>query len=255
MSDEARRGWDSCFRVFGDTEASAIVVRLKAFVPDAGASQIRAWNDAMPPLQQEVREVLDACSTAAYLTAILEYELPMEARRTDVILLTRGTIVVLELKGKRVPSQADLDQAAAYARDLRCYHRECADRPVLPIVVPMQAKGYIGLQAGVHVAGPDALDTLLRGLQEAPDTPPLSATAFPASSAYRPLPTLVQAARELFFTGQLRPIHRARAATDPAVAEIARVIHEAAATNSRRLVLLTGVPGAGKTLVGLRITP
>jgi len=48
-------------------------------------------------------------------------------------------------------------------------------------------------------------------------------------------------------------VHRARAFTDPAVQEITRIVHEAAATRSRRLVLLTGVPGAGKTLVGLRI--
>jgi hypothetical protein len=31
-------------------------------------------------------------------------------------------VLVIELKGL-TPSQADIDQAAAYARDLRCYHR------------------------------------------------------------------------------------------------------------------------------------
>ena len=50
----------------------------------------------------------------------------------------------------------------------------------------------------------------------------------------------------------MRPIHRARAATDPALEQVSAIIHEAARTNSRRLVLITGVPGAGKTLVGLR---
>ena len=50
----------------------------------------------------------------------------------------------------------------------------------------------------------------------------------------------------------LRPIHRARAETDPAVDEISRIIHQAALTKSRHLILVTGVPGSGKTLVGLR---
>ncbi|MGB7294224.1 MAG: DNA/RNA helicase domain-containing protein [Candidatus Aminicenantales bacterium] len=56
----------------------------------------------------------------------------------------------------------------------------------------------------------------------------------------------------MFEQGDLRPIRRARAATDPAVFKIKAIIHEAAARQEKRLILLTGVPGAGKTLVGLR---
>jgi hypothetical protein len=138
-----------------------------------------------------------------------------------------------------LPSQADLDQASAYARDLRCYHRECECRPVVPIVVPTQAKGYVGTQFGVRIAGPDAIDGLVDELEEDPDLPPLSREQFLAESAYRPLPSLVKAARELFHSGNLRTIRRARAATDPAVDEISRIIHEAAATRTRRLALLT----------------
>lgn len=80
----------------------------------------------------------------------------MESRRTDVIFLAKSSVVVLELKGKTRPSQADIDQAAAYLRDLRCYHRECEDRPVLALCVPMKARGYLGRQHDVHILGPDA---------------------------------------------------------------------------------------------------
>jgi len=253
MSNEARYGWGDKFPIFRDTPVRVIRGSLQAFVRDAGNEQIRAWDASIPALQHEVDEVMRADDQAVGYSAILEYELPLESRRTDVILLAKGTVVVLELKGKARPSQADIDQAAAYARDLRCYHAECANRPVMAICVPMLAKGYMGEHCGVHVAGPDALDQLVNDLQVDPDRPPLEPTAFLAESAYRPLPTLVQAARELFQTGRLRPIHRARAATDPAVQEICDIIHDAASTRSRRLILLTGVPGAGKTLVGLRI--
>jgi len=250
---EARYGWGSDFPRFRDTPTRIIRGSLESFIRDAGQSQIRAWDDSIPALQREVDEVLTEDPAALDYTAILEYELPLESRRTDVILLARGTVVVLELKGKTAPSQADIDQAAAYARDLRCYHRECQGRPVMAVCVPMRAKGFQGERSGVFVAGPDALDQLIHDLQTDPDRPPLTPSQFLAESAYCPLPTLVQAARELFHTGQLRPIHRARAATDPAVQEIIRIIHDAVATQTRRLVLLTGVPGAGKTLVGLRI--
>jgi hypothetical protein len=195
--------------------------------------------------------VLAADPDAPQYTAILEYELPMESRRPDVVLLVDGAVVILELKGKLRPSQADIDQAAAYARDLRCYHRACAGRPVVAVVVPMRAQGLIGQTSGVHVVGPDYLDRLMAHLERS-GLENLEPAAFLDEEAYRPLPTLVQAARELFESGDLRRIHRARAATDPATEEISRIIHEAAATGGRRLVLLTGIPGAGKTLVGLR---
>jgi hypothetical protein len=167
-------------------------------------------------------------------------------------VLANGAILVLELKGKEIPSQADIDQSSAYARDLRCYHRECAERPVHAVVVPTRATGYRGERTGVHIIGPDALDDFIRQKAQEATASLAVASAFLSADAYRPLPSLVKAARELFHSGPVRPIHRARAATDPAVNKISAIIHHAARSKSRHLVLVTGVPGAGKTLVGLR---
>src|SRR5262245_31907660 len=142
--EEARYGWQSDFPEFRSTDPLVIRKGLTDFVRDASPEQIRAWSDAIPALQREVEEVLVRDALAARYSAILEYELPLEARRTDVILLVGNGILVVELKGKLAPSQADIDQASAYARDLRCYHRDCADRPVVPVLVPTRARGYIG---------------------------------------------------------------------------------------------------------------
>lgn len=248
----ARYGWESDFPEFSAAVPRRIREELQKFVTDASPEQQRAWADAIPPLQREVHEVLVRDAIASRYSAILEYELPMEARRPDVILLVGGVVMILELKGKFYPSQADIDQAAAYARDLRCYHRECADRPVVPVLVPTRASGYQQELDGVHVVGPDALDALVARMTGQHPEPLVDRDRFLAESAYCPLPTLVKAARELFQSGTLRVIHRARAATEPAVDEITRIIHQAALTKSRHLILLTGVPGAGKTLVGLR---
>lgn len=250
---EANYGWSSNFPTFRAAEPRLVRGRLQEFLPDVDASQVRAWDDSIPKLQREVGESLDAYSQAAQYSAILEYQLPLEFRRPDVLLLVGSAVIVLELKGKEIPSQADLDQTAAYARDLRAYHRDCDGRPVYAVVVPTRAKGYGGERGGVHIAGPDAIDALIANFSDVRDLPQLSADAFLDASAYRPLPTLVQAARELFTTGTLRDIWRARANTDPAVNEIETIIRGAAAAKRRRLILLTGVPGAGKTLVGLRL--
>lgn len=245
-------GWESRFPVFEASDSWVIRQALQRFVRDASAEQVHAWDDSIPKLQAEFREVLHTDPAAAAYSAILEYELPMESRRPDVVVLAGGAVVVLELKGKMRPSQADLDQASAYARDLRCYHRDCADRRVHAVVVPTRARGNLGCEDGVHILGPDQIDAFVHDRARESLASSLEAARFLSAEAYRPLPSLVRAARELFHSGTLRTIRRARAATDPAVESIARIIHEAAATQTRHLVLVTGVPGAGKTLVGLR---
>ena len=250
-SARARYGWQSDFPTFADEEPCVVRISLQQFLADAGESQIRAWDDSIPRIQVEVGAVVEIDELADQYTAILEYELPLESRRPDVVLLVSGAVVVLELKGKAEPEQADLDQAAAYARDLRCYHKHCADREVHAVLVPTRAHGYAGVRDGVHIAGPDALHGLIQKLQRPWGQGPLTAEQFLAKDAYCPLPTLVQAARELFLDGTVRRIHRAWAETQPAIDAVAAIAHEAARTHTRHLVLVAGVPGSGKTLVGL----
>jgi DUF2075 family protein len=250
-SARARCGWQSNFPTFADEEPRVVRISLQDFLADVSESQVLAWDESIPKIQHEVGEVVEIDQLAAEYTAILEYELPMESRRPDVVLLVSGAVVVLELKGKTEPEQADLDQAAAYARDLRCYHRHCAEREVHAVVVPTRAHGYEGVRDGVHIAGPDALHGLIGKLQRPWERGPLTAEEFLAKDAYCPLPTLVQAARELFLHGTIRHIRLAWAETQPAIDEVAAIAHEAARTRTRHLVLVAGVPGSGKTLVGL----
>jgi len=252
MSDRARYGWESDFPGFHTAKPMHVRERLQAFIPDASPEQIRAWNDTIPPLQREVEEVLVRDALARHYSTILEYELPLESRRPDAVLLVGDGVLVVELKGKLEPSQADIDQAAAYARDLRCYHRDCNGRPVVAVLVPTRAHGYLRQEGQVHITGPDALDALIARLTASGSGRTFDRARFLEADAYRPLPSLVEAARELFHSGEIRAIHRARAATDPAIETISEIIHHAARTKTRHLILVTGVPGAGKTLVGLR---
>ena len=118
MSERAATGWDSSFEEFREAPPKRIHERLRAFVRDASDAQLRTWSDAIPLLQSEVSTLLIQNELARDYFAILEYEMPMESRRADVVLLVGPGVMVIELKGKLYPSQADLDQAAAYARDL-----------------------------------------------------------------------------------------------------------------------------------------
>ena len=249
----AEYGWASTFPEFRATSPRTIREALAAFVPDASIEQIRAWDESIPPLQREVSEAISTRAAAADYGTVLEYELPLEFRRSDVILLVDGAVMVLELKGKSSILQADLDQASAYARDLRAYHRECETRPVKPVLVLMRNSGRLGQFNGVEVVGPDVIDELAadQGLGGPIDI--VSSEAFLAADAYRPLPSLVEAARELLESGDLRRIKRASGATEPTLEALKQIARDAASTRTRHLVLVTGLPGSGKTLVGLQL--
>ncbi len=245
-------GWQSDFPQFRDAEPRVIRAGLSDFIRDASPEQETAWARSIPWLQSEVGEVIDEDPNALGYTAILEYRLPLDSRRPDAVLLLPGAVVVVELKGKEEPSAADLDQVGTYARDLRCYHAHCQDRPVHAILVPTRGTAPPTTKDAIHIVAPRDLDQVVRGLYEGPPPHPVDPEQFLDVGAYRPLPSLVTAARELFESHKVRDVWRARASTDPAVETISRIAHEAARTKTRRLVLVTGVPGSGKTLVGLR---
>ena len=247
-----RYGWQSLLGTFSRAEPRVVRLQLQEFVTDASPEQIRAWDQSIPWLQRECRE-LEVCDSRAHeYTAILEYELPRDSRRPDVIVLERGCITVLEIKGALHPTQAALDQAFGYARDLRAYHAACHERSVTPVLVVRGGGNAAVERDGVFVVGPEGLDALLARLS-ASDEAVIDPQDFLAHDAYAPLPTIVQAARELFQRRELPMIKRARAATDPALHCISEIAREAARTSTHHLVLLSGVPGSGKTLVGLQL--
>ena len=118
-------GWNSDLPTFIDSEPKAVRIKLEHFVC--------AWDDSIPWLQRECRELVAAYDAARAYTAILEYELPRESRRPDVIVLENGVVVVLELN--------------------KAYHRECADRPVHAVLVPSRGDATPRDIDGVRVVG------------------------------------------------------------------------------------------------------
>ncbi|MGB7215710.1 MAG: DNA/RNA helicase domain-containing protein [Gammaproteobacteria bacterium] len=246
-------GWRSDLPTFYQTMSATVVSRLIDFVRDASPEQQSAWRTHVPVLQEECRELAHHDAFANSYTAILEYQLPYELRRVDLIVLERAAVVVAEIKGYHGLTSAAFDQVLAYARDLRAYHRECANRPVVPVLISSAAARPPWRREGVTVCHPEDVDTVLSEIAHEHPGAPARAEDFVAPGAYLPLPTIVQAARQLFETRELPYIKRARSATEPALKEITAIAHQAAKDGTRHLILLSGIPGSGKTLVGLQL--
>jgi len=244
-------GWESGLGILVTSDRAVVIRSLEDFIQDASDSQKTAWRDEVKILQDAGGAALAADTNASTYHSILEYQLPLESRRPDVVLLENGNVLVIEFKGKDLPTPADIDQVSAYARDLRNYHRDCATRQVHSLLIPSRYKGKTEQIDGTYIVNPKDLNTLINTLSK-PAYPAIDNKSFLSLEAYSPLPSLVKAARELFESKTIRKVWRANASTDPAIELITKITHEAARTKTRRLILLTGSPGSGKTLVGLR---
>ena len=254
MSEEyTQYGWHSDLPTFVDTDSRVIEDALAKFVRQVSQEQSGSWQRSIKWLRREYDYVLRDHSDATTYSTLLEYELPRDFRRPDVIVLEGSTIVIIEVKGYRGNNQAARDQVTGYARDLAAYHSACEDRRVVPVVVPSDGQSEPQKVDNVWVVGPDGVHAFLVEQAKQQKGSPISSEAFLSDDAYAPLPTIVQAARSIYEGRPLPYIKRARANTDPALEAISDISREAARTQTRRLVLLSGVPGSGKTLVGLQL--
>jgi hypothetical protein len=142
-----------------------------------------------------------------------------------------------------------LDQTYGYARDLSEYHSKTHGIDVVPILVPTRLEKVIDEQDGVKIVSPDRLSAVL---SEFDGEKPISYSDW-LEGDYAPLPTLIQAARMIFQNERLPSIKRAESlGVGDAVLELQKIASHSKIHSEKSLVFVSGVPGAGKTLVGLR---
>lgn len=213
--------------------------------------QERAWDAEHAAVASALRASLAATPAVADWGIAFEYELPMEGgRRPDVVVLAGSAVLVLEFKDVAAASVAAIDQVAAYASDLSEFHEATHGRTVIPIVVLTGTTEIAEPDGDVIVTSGDGLAHYLIDAY-APGDIDLSTWLH---APYTPLPTLVAAARRIFRDEPLPHVRRALAVGIPETVELVnRIVDEAERAGHRVLAFVTGVPGSGKTLVGLRV--
>lgn len=252
-------GWAGSVEEYLDAEPTQIAQALEAHhlqccheSPDD--SNRRAWRGSIIAMQAALRLLMDDNADVAVWSLIHEYELPRErGRRPDVVLLANGRVIVLEFKEYDSPMPAHVDQVEAYVRDLSEYHKSTHDRPIQAVLVPTRYKGDQIHSGSTLITGATTLAGALHSVAASLDiAQPLELHDW-LESEYAPLPSLVTAARMIFDHEPLPHIRRAESAGIPQTLEaLDRIAQDAHANQESHLALITGVPGAGKTLVGLQ---
>ncbi|WP_422485419.1 DNA/RNA helicase domain-containing protein [Gudongella sp. DL1XJH-153] len=207
--------------------------------------QTLAWKDCY----YKTIPFLKSCE-AFDCNLIFEYVLPREGgRRPDMLIISGNRILVFEFKMKKAFTQADIDQVVAYARDINSYHSESHGSEVIPIIVPTKKQGKSRIVDGVYACTPDMLEETIGPLLLKEKVVELNEWL---EGEYLPLPSLIDAAQRIYNKEDLPYIRKANSAGIPEAVRILIQASETAKEDDRRiLALVTGVPGAGKTLLGL----
>ncbi len=218
----------------------------------------------------------------------LEFTIPRMGRRIDAVLLIGELVVVIEFKvGESRIERAALDQAWDYALDLKNFHAGSHVKRIVPLLVATEYSAQPkGREPGVEDAAasrsPRALPAIdfasdgvarpvavpagampemlvyLQTLGPAVPDPDLAArdAATWSAAPYRPTPTIVEAARALYAQHSVQAIarHDAEATNLRLTSQRLETLVDEARTHGRKILcFVTGVPGAGKTLVGLNL--
>lgn len=196
-------------------------------------------------------------------TVLLEFNIPRMGLRADAVLLISGCVVILEFKvGDASAARRALVQVWQYALDAKNFHETSHALPIIPVLIPTnfevrepQVATYAPDRVREPVTlAPQQIPALLDDLaREFPE--PIDAGAWMAGR-YRPTPTIIEAARHLYAQHDVTEIIRTEAdaanLTDTAQ-RLESLITRAQTSGEKFICFVTGVPGAGKTLVGLNL--
>ena len=220
--------------------------------------QRNTWKEEIAILKRELLDFEDPNGRILF-----EYTIPRMGKRVDAIVLYRNIVFVLEFKcGSEHYYRADYDQVYDYALDLKNFHEESRHRFIVPILIATEAP---------HVANEIALkDQVMRPLKcndsELGALIRSVAKGYPQKSfsydnwidsPYRPTPTIVEAAQALYMNHDVKEITRNDAGAKNITVTtdaVNKIIDKSKVEGRKSICFVTGVPGAGKTLVGLNLS-
>jgi len=194
-----------------------------------------------------------------------EYSIPRMGQRIDVVILIGPVIFVLEFKiGEKEFTSHAIDQVWDYSLDLKNFHETSHNAFIAPILIatramfssdnivttPQNDKLLFPIKSNI-----DSIDEIIKIVLQFAEGNDLNQSQW-ENGRYCPTPTIIEAAMALYKGHSVAEISRSDASainlsqTSRVVSEI---IRESKEKSRKSICFVTGVPGAGKTLVGLNI--
>ena len=217
--------------------------------------QSNTWESEVQILKNQLRSFSDG-------RIIFEYTIPRMGKRVDAVVLYKSIVFLLEFKvGDKEYRQSTYDQVYDYALDLRNFQKESHNKLIVPIMVSTNAPRYQNtLTERERIIEPircnaQNLGVSIKYIAQQYNEPEFIYALW-ENSEYLPTPTIVEAAQALYRGHNVHEITRSDAGAENLTVttdEINRIIEHSKANGRKSICFVTGVPGAGKTLVGLNI--
>lgn len=186
---------------------------------------------------------------------IFEYSLPGTVHeRPDVFLLTDSKVISLEFKKKEAPqidsNKDDVAQAIRYKEWLQNHHKETKDRALVvkSYLVCTHKNAAIGSLRGIDILTEDNICDVIK--QEINGESQCSFQDEWLSSSKTEMPDMLQAIEIMYREGRIPYISDVN---KDCLDKVLGYIDDARENNKKILILINGVPGAGKTAVGQSI--
>ena len=223
-------------------------------------TQSKSWEVSLPMIREALVRLLEELPESKNWGVLLEYPLYRLRKRIDLILVSDCQIFVIEFKvGAREAETAGSRQVEEYALDLRDFHRASHNLRLVPILCCTElstespfnpSSDQIQLVRAVSKKGL-ANAIIDANFQNSAD---LIDWVQWEQSSYEPVPTIIEAATTIFAGHNVKEISRSDADNLLTCSkEIVRLITETKEQGKKRIIVVTGVPGAGKTLAGLNV--
>ncbi len=231
------------------------VIHSNDISADTRIQQSNTW-------EQEIAILKDQLSVLSEGELLFEYSIPRMGKRVDNVVLYKGIVYLLEFKcGDSEYRSTTFDQVFDYALDLRNFQKESHDKLLVPIMISTHApavedpiENIDRIIKPLRCNAENIGSTILRVAAQF-DEPAFDYGRW-VNSEYLPTPTIVEAAQALYRGHNVEDITRSDAGAENLTVttdEINTIIEHSKAARRKSICFVTGVPGAGKTLVGLNI--
>lgn len=226
---------------------------------DSTINQNLAWKEEIEILKKSLERL------SGHI--FFEFSIPRMGKRVDVILIIKDLVFVLEFKvGQNKFLHYDIEQVWDYALDLKNFHKPSHKIFIVPVLIATEADytdPFIttnyhndNLAYPVNTNRNGIRDVIQRSVEFFHESNIHILGEDYAAGAYHPTPTIIEAAISLYNNHTVKEITRGDAGAinlTSTTNSIASIIEESKLNKKKTICFVTGVPGAGKTLVGLNI--
>jgi DUF2075 family protein len=225
---------------------------------DSSINQNKSWEQQIPILKEAL--------TGYKGTIFFEFSIPRMGKRIDSLVIIDNIVFVIEFKvGESKFLQYQIDQVWDYALDLKNFHKPSHHAILVPILIATETtKSFIEIITTSHndnlilpirISKDDFGLAIKNTLSFFKNEQSINGDDF-AKGSYSPTPTIIEAAVSLYNNHSVDEITRNDAEAKnltKTTSAISEIIDTAKSKNAKIICFVTGVPGAGKTLVGLKV--